>query len=95
MFFWTFLVLFWADFLLFSPACANEDPPQGVTEHPGGIIKEGIQVLYKSKSPYWLRNDIIVERNAQLVIEAGVEVRFEPMIGLTVRGILKAEVRRL
>lgn len=64
-----------------------------LTEHPGGIIKDGVQVLYKSKSPYWMRNDIIVERSAQLVIESGVEVRFEPMIGITVRGILKAEVR--
>lgn len=65
---------------------------QAVTEHPGGTINSGIQVLYKSKSPYWLRNDIIIERDAQLVIEPGVEVRFEPMIGITVRGILKAEV---
>lgn len=68
--------------------------PSGLTEHPGGTLTEGQQRLVKAKSPYWLRSDIIVERNAELVIEPGVEVRFESMVGITVRGILTAVVSR-
>lgn len=72
----------------------NGPNPQSVSEHPGGIIRDGTQVFYKSKSPYWIRNDIIVEKNAELVLEPGVQLRFEPMVGITVRGILTAQVRK-
>lgn len=66
----------------------------GASEHPGGTITDDSLVFYKSRSPYVVRNDLIVERNAKVVIEPGVELRFEPQVGITVRGILTAEVRR-
>lgn len=72
---------------------AYRNGPSGATEHPGGIITEGQQRLFKSKSPYWIRSDLTIEKNAELVIEAGVEIRFEPMVGITVKGILTAMVR--
>lgn len=65
-----------------------------VSEHPGGTITDDSLVFYKSRSPYVVRNDLIVERNARVVFEPGVELRFEPQVGITVRGILTAEVRR-
>lgn len=75
------------DSLVTSPYVQN-----GLTEHPGGIITEGRHVLHKQKSPYWLRSDVIVEKNAEFFIEPGVEVRVEPMVGITVRGVLTAVV---
>lgn len=62
------------------------------TEFPGGQITRGQRVLERSKSPYLLREDLYVERGGELVIEPGVEIRFAPMIGITVRGILTAKV---
>lgn len=62
------------------------------TEHPGGIITSDKLIFYKSKSPYRLRNDIIVERKAELIIEPGVEIKVEPQVGITVRGVLTAVV---
>lgn len=74
-----------------------EGPSSGnkLTEHPGGVIVNERVVFSKSQSPYWLRNDIIVERNAELAIEAGVTVKVEPQVGITVRGVLSAEVSKL
>ncbi|XP_063914202.1 protein bark beetle isoform X2 [Zophobas morio] len=60
------------------------------TEHPGGTIVNDKLVFSKLKSPYWLRSDIIVERNAELVIEPGVTIYVEPQVGITVRGVLTA-----
>lgn len=48
--------------------------------------------LKRSKSPYLLREDLYVERGGELIIESGVEIRFAPMVGITVRGIITAEV---
>ena len=62
------------------------------TEHPGGTIVNDKLVFSKLKSPYWLRSDIIVERNAELVIEPGVTIYVEPQVGITVRGVLTAVV---
>ncbi|RZC38585.1 uncharacterized protein BDFB_002499, partial [Asbolus verrucosus] len=60
------------------------------TEHPGGTIVNDKLVFSKLKSPYWLRNDIIIERNAELIIEPGVTIHVEPQVGITVRGVLTA-----
>ncbi|XP_025830817.1 protein bark beetle [Agrilus planipennis] len=65
-------------------------PNTEVHEHPGGIVTDNKLVFSRTNSPYWLRNDLIVERNAEVVIEPGVEMRFEPQVGITVRGILTA-----
>ncbi|XP_023246946.1 protein bark beetle [Copidosoma floridanum] len=64
---------------------------RGLTELPGGRIVKGRRVLERSKSPYILREDLYVERDAELGLEPGVEVRFAPMIGITVRGVISAE----
>ncbi|XP_060803589.1 protein bark beetle [Amyelois transitella] len=62
----------------------------GLTELPGGVVTGGRTAWRKNGSPYLLRDDILVERDAELEIEAGVEVRFAPMVGITVRGKLIA-----
>lgn len=64
------------------------------SEHPGGTIVNDKLVFSKFKSPYWLRNDIIVERNAELIIEPGVTINIEPQVGITVRGVLTAVVSK-
>lgn len=63
----------------------------GLHELRGGYIIRS-QILSRSKSPYLLREDLFVEKDGELVIEPGVEIRFGPMIGITVRGIVTAEV---
>ncbi|XP_023316474.1 protein bark beetle-like [Trichogramma pretiosum] len=65
---------------------------RGLTELAFGRVLRNQRVLERAKSPYVLRQDLVIEADAQLVIEPGVEVRFAPMIGITVRGLLKAEV---
>lgn len=64
----------------------------GLTELHGGRIVRGQRLLERSKSPYLVREDLFVEREGELVIEPGVEIRFGPMIGITVRGIITAKV---
>lgn len=64
----------------------------GLTELSGGVVAGGQTVWTSSGSPYLLRDDLLVERDAELVVEPGVEVRFAPMIGITVRGKLIAVV---
>ncbi|KAF5303544.1 hypothetical protein FQR65_LT08145 [Abscondita terminalis] len=68
---------------------ASNDYNENVIEHPGGIISDKL-VFKPENKPYLVRNDIVVERNAELTIEEGVKILFEPQVGITVRGILKA-----
>jgi hypothetical protein len=63
-----------------------------VTELAGGVIANRQQRLNKIHSPYLLREDLIIERTGELVVDPGVELRFSPMVGLTVRGIFSAKV---
>lgn len=63
------------------------------TEHPGGTFTNDRVAFTRYRSPYLIRNDIIVEENAEMVIEPGVEMRFQPQTGITVRGVLTAVVR--
>lgn len=67
-------------------------PDELVTVLAGGVIENRQQRLNKIHSPYMVREDIIIERTGELAIDAGVELRFSPMVGLTVRGILSANV---
>ncbi|XP_068632960.1 protein bark beetle isoform X2 [Battus philenor] len=62
----------------------------GLTELPGGVLAGGRTLWKFSGSPYLLRDDLLVEREAELVIEPGVELKFAPMVGITVRGKLVA-----
>lgn len=48
--------------------------------------------LKRSESPYLFREDLYVEKGGELIIEPGVEIRFAPMVGIIVRGIITAEV---
>ncbi|XP_043526927.1 protein bark beetle [Frieseomelitta varia] len=63
----------------------------GLSELHGGRIVRGQRLLERSKSPYLVREDLFVEREGELVIEPGVEIRFGPMVGITVRGIITAK----
>lgn len=63
-----------------------------LTELPGGFVTEGQLVWRANKSPYLLREDLVVEEQGELVVEPGVEVRFGPMVGITVRGKIQAIV---
>ncbi|KAJ8986059.1 hypothetical protein NQ317_003352 [Molorchus minor] len=78
------------DFYTNEPQFVSQGNPS--TEHPGGTIVNDRLTFSKSKSPYWLRNDIIVERDAELIIEPGVTVKVDPQVGITVRGVLTAQV---
>ncbi|KAK6621231.1 hypothetical protein RUM43_011537 [Polyplax serrata] len=57
----------------------------------GGTIDGQIR-LERARSPYLVQEDVIIERNGEMVIEPGVMVKFSPMVGLTVRGILNIQV---
>lgn len=67
----------------------------GLSDLPGGRITRGERLLERSRSPYIVREDLFVERDGTLVVEPGVEIRFAPMIGITVRGVITAQVRTL
>ncbi|XP_072938867.1 protein bark beetle isoform X2 [Epargyreus clarus] len=60
-----------------------------LTELAGGVLF-GRTVWRVEGSPYLLRDDLLIEREAELVVEPGVTIRFAPMIGITVRGKLVA-----
>lgn len=62
------------------------------TELPGGFVTDGQMLWSVGKSPYLLREDLVIERDGELVVEPGVEVRFGPMVGITVRGKITAIV---
>lgn len=64
----------------------------GLTELSGGVLTGGITMWKREGAPYLLRDDLLIERDAELIVEAGVEVRFAPMVGITVRGKLVAVV---
>nr|XP_003703916.1 PREDICTED: uncharacterized protein LOC100876764 [Megachile rotundata] len=70
---------------------SNSNANGVLTEVHGGRIVRGQRLLERSKSPYLVREDLFVEREGELVIEAGVQIRFGPMIGITVRGIMTAK----
>lgn len=82
-----------------NPHSLDENNPSnnlykpGLTQHPGGIIANKVSRLEKHFSPYLIKNDIIVEATGELVIEPGVEIRFAPTVGISVRGVLTAKVR--
>lgn len=70
---------------------ATNVPSERQTPLYGGII-DGPMTLEKSKSPYLARDDVIIGPKGVLEVEPGVVVRFAPMVGITVRGILNIRV---
>ncbi|KAK2577430.1 hypothetical protein KPH14_003537 [Odynerus spinipes] len=69
----------------------NGNNYDGFTELHGVRIVRGQKLLQRAKTPYLIREDLFVEKDGELVVEAGVEVRFGPMVGITVRGIVTAK----
>lgn len=69
---------------------SGQNTPTEITE----TTVTGEKVLRISESPYQLRTDLVVERGAKLMVEPGVVVYFAPMVGITVKGALKAIVSR-
>lgn len=45
-------------------------------------------------SPYIATKDIVVHPGANLTIQEGVEIRFDPGVGIKIRGILHTSVKR-
>lgn len=77
---------------LYNPSSNSiEQGFRGLTELHGGKIR-GNRTLEQTKSPYVLKEDLYIERGATLNIEPGVEVRFVPTVGITVRGTILALV---
>lgn len=52
----------------------------------------GEKILYLSESPFLIRQDLEIQRNAKLIVEPGVTIHFAPMVGITVHGQIKAIV---
>lgn len=67
-------------------------PNNQLTPFYGGVI-DSVTILEKSKSPYLVREDVVIARSGVLNVEAGVVVRFAPMVGITVHGIINVKVR--
>ncbi len=53
----------------------------------------GQKTLRLSDSPFLVSSDVLVTAQGHLTIEPGVEVRFRPEVGITVRGVLSAKGR--
>lgn len=64
---------------------------QETTELAGGRLT-GEKTLTFAQSPYLLRTDLEIEHGAKLNVDAGVTVQVAPMVGITVRGVIKAIV---
>ncbi|XP_042893640.1 protein bark beetle-like [Penaeus japonicus] len=56
----------------------------------GGVIASNV-VYDVSGSPYVITQDITIEDGGVLTIEPGVTVQFDPGVGMTVKGVLRAE----
>ncbi|CAD7079360.1 unnamed protein product [Hermetia illucens] len=70
-------------------ANSNPNANKPMTELAGGSIV-GERILRADESPFIVRTDIEIENGAKLVIESGVTMYFAPMVGITVRGTIKA-----
>ena len=62
---------------------------RGQTKFEDDLV-DSTQTLTLDNSPYLISKDVLVSPSGKLVIEPGVEVRFRPEVGITVRGVLKA-----
>jgi hypothetical protein len=63
----------------------------GVSGELGGVITVPV-VLERTTSPYFIREELIIDHGAELVIRPGVQLLFSPTVGITVFGRLVAEV---
>ena len=58
----------------------------------GGVISVDT-VIHEYDTPMLIKNDIIVQENAKLTLEPGVELHFSPGVTLGVNGTLIAQVK--
>lgn len=65
-----------------------------LTELSGGRV-DGEKMLRSTESPYMLQADLNIEPRGILIIEPGVTIYAAPMVGITVRGAIKALVSKL
>lgn len=63
--------------------------PTGESIVPDSIHAD--MVLYKAKSPYLVTGDVVVDADARLTIEPGVELLFSPGASIYVHGAVTAE----
>jgi len=61
------------------------------SQFDGGLIN-GRKVLSLKESPFYIKNDIIVEDKSELLIEPGVTINFNHRVGITVKGTIIANV---
>ena len=57
----------------------------------GGRVSDDITLKYDD-SPYFINEDVIVDKHATLTVEPGVEMMFAPKVMLAVNGTLDARV---
>jgi len=63
----------------------------GVKSEIGGVIRVPL-VLDRTSSPYYIREDVIIDHLGELIIKPGVQLLFSPTVGITVFGRIIAEV---
>ena len=65
---------------------------QASTEFSDTLVT-GVRTLTLADSPYMVRDDVLVTKEGELVIEPGVTLQFSQGVGITVRGVLSARGR--
>lgn len=64
---------------------------KGYTQWEGGIVTN-YHRLRADQSPYFILNNVVVEDTGQLIIDPGVTLKFSPKTGITVKGLIIANV---
>ena len=67
----------------FCPAASGD------TDFEETLIQDR-KLLTLDNSPYIVRQNVLVSSKGRLEIEPGVQVKFSPEVGITVRGVLRA-----
>lgn len=71
-----------------------EQPRQRIQNILGGFYSHNV-TLYFRNSPYRVQSELIVESDATLTIETGVQIYFDSGVGIKVFGIIQAIVCHL
>lgn len=75
---------------LFLVICFN----QSSASFTGGLVNIYTRLTI-ADSPYYIKEDILIEKSAELKIDPGVILYFSPRKGITTRGRLNARVSSL
>lgn len=76
-------------FVPFCLAQYSENPVSAKELSGGSVFNRELNI---ERGNYILREDLIIERTANLHIEPGVHIKFGPNVGITVRGSIDAQV---